>query len=64
MDQLTTDLVNVVGDVVIAAGSIAYSGEGFDGCMSAITLVHVHGHSLPRPLHLVLSTDLPLTYLQ
>lgn len=27
VDQLAIDMVNVVGDVVIAAGSIAYSGE-------------------------------------
>lgn len=26
VDQMATDLVNVVGDVVVAAGSIAYSG--------------------------------------
>jgi dynein heavy chain len=27
VDQLGQDLINVIGDVVIAAGSIAYSGE-------------------------------------
>lgn len=30
VEQMGKDMINVVGDVVIAAGSIAYSGECLD----------------------------------
>ncbi|KAF5829736.1 dynein heavy chain and region D6 of dynein motor-domain-containing protein [Dunaliella salina] len=51
VDQLTTDLVNVVGDVVIAAGSIAYSGPFtpvFRANLLAEWTEHLHKKAVPH----------------
>jgi hypothetical protein len=43
VDQLGADLVNVVGDVVVAASAIAYAGELVQPCMSWEIRTEHHG---------------------